>query len=64
MIQEIKTTDLYCSCGRLVSRSLPNSEHFCRACDRWLVFKNGVLVSSSPMEEWKRSEGILNECKG
>ena len=47
--------NLYCKCGQFIRKSFPNGEHFCRACNLWLVFKDGKLIDSSPMEEWKRS---------
>lgn len=53
MIQDIKTVDLYCNCGHKVSNSFPNSEHYCRICDRWLIFRNGKLIDSQPMEPLK-----------
>lgn len=58
MIQSIPLVNLYCGCGRLVSHSFPTSQHYCRACDRWLVFKDGKLIDSSPMEEWKKVNGF------
>jgi hypothetical protein len=44
MIKPVELVDLHCGCGRLISHSLPNSEHYCRGCDRWLVFVNGQIV--------------------
>jgi hypothetical protein len=53
MIKPIELIDLYCGCGQMVSHSLPNSEHYCRSCDRWLIFKNGLLISSMTMGKWR-----------
>ena len=56
---DIKTVDLFCGCGYKVSNSFPNSEHYCRVCDRWLVFRDGKMIDSQPMELWKSGKRFL-----
>lgn len=53
-MNRISLTDLFCmSCGKFITRSLPNSSHRCWTCGDWTTFKDGkpIKVESADIKK-------------